>query len=266
MQNPKVDDLLVIPIDHTSPNKDELEKIAKLYSQILVPEMDLVDYPKDELLAKASQLEGLISNISAVETADESSGRLKELVQKDVDLYKYFANTSRQTLEAVLDSDFSDICDDMISLNTANNKASPMPSFQSDAFEIASAIESPSLRHTASRQSVLTGVTNPIIRSLQDDPLSSIPPSPSGVFQWTVLRSISSHLKSMVSIHGDITSFDVSFALAFGTKSSVILVYSLEQKFLGPIGSAEQCYGSVSCLKFGEHKAHLIAGYSNGNH
>jgi WD40 repeat protein len=229
--------------------------------------MELMDTPRDVLMEKVQYLDNLRKLAGQLETSSPEDQQtqilLMEKIGRDMDLYQHFSKQENRNLAELMQFDPA-VEDEHVGLIGSDVLASSL-SIDRDASRRGS-IEVTGLRHTVSKQSLRT-VQSVAALFDQDGALSSVPPSPSGVFKWTLFRLVTIALsRPEFEKYRQPTCFSISSGLLVGTLSSVVLVFDLSQKLRGVLGDVQQSslYGAVTCLQISPDHSQAVVGYRKG--
>jgi vacuolar protein sorting-associated protein 8 len=226
--------------------------------------MDIIDTPQEVLIAKIQYLDNVRKLAGQLQTDDpeeiQQSISLMEKIGRDMDLYQHFANQDVGKLTDIVLDTIEDEVVGIIGSDILSN-----PSLGGYTSSRRGSME-PSIRHVTSKHS-LRSVPSLATMNNHDGALSCVPPSPSGVFKWTLFRHLTIFLaKPEFQKYGSSTCFVISSVVAIGTTSSVILVFDLAQALKCELGGVTKktIYGPVTCLAFSPDHNQIVAGYQNG--
>jgi hypothetical protein len=229
--------------------------------------MELMDTPSDVLMEKVQYFDNLRKLAGQLEASSGEDERMQillmEKIGRDMDLYQHFSKQETRNLADLVQVDPS-VDDDHVGLVGSDVLASSL-SIDRDTSRRGS-IEVSGLRHTVSKQSLRT-VQSVAALFEQEGALSSVPPSPTGVFRWTLFRLVTIALtRPEFQKYRQPTCFSISSGLLVGTLSSVVLVFDLAQKVRGVLGDVQQAvlYGAVTCLAISPDHSQAVVGYRKG--
>ncbi|KAJ3311984.1 Vacuolar protein sorting-associated protein 8 [Boothiomyces sp. JEL0838] len=227
-----------VNIDREIPEQNSLENIARiegLYLKALIPEMQLIDTPKQDLIETCTYLENLQKLI--IQQDSDQGILLLERIGRDISLYQHFIKHNESELQE--DISFADTS----ILSGPSRRGSTL-----------------GLKHSSSRLSLKTTGTVPEMKDLQDEQLNTIPPGPTGIFRWSSFRELSLHLFENFKP----TVFAVSSGIAVGTLDSKTVLYDLAQNHLATLQSPQE-YGAVTALDICPDQTQVIIGFQSGH-
>ncbi|KAJ3271894.1 hypothetical protein HDV01_006108 [Terramyces sp. JEL0728] len=210
-------------------------KVTKLNPRALIPEMQLIDTLKEDLVETCTYLENLQKLI--IQQDSDQGILLLERIGRDISLYQHFIRHNESELQE--DISFADTS----ILSAPSRRGSTL-----------------GLKHSTSRLSLKTSGTAPEMKDLQEDLLNSIPPGPTGIFRWSSFRELSLNLFG----HYKPTVFSVSSGIAVGTVDSKTVLYDLAQNHLATLESPLE-YGPVTAIDICPDQTQVVTGFQSGH-